>query len=117
MPEKVAINMQTLHWITPASPTDEKFLPDPSQDGVYIGINANGYYCCFTGWLRHGREIQCFYETAEETVRVMSGLVKWARIDPDSAHSTDDAETLRRIIAADKSAYRPAYGPNSRAAT
>ena len=53
--------------------------PPNDEDIIYVGINTAGYCGCFT----HYKFIQdvCLYETAEEEIKVMTGLKWWMELD------------------------------------
>lgn len=65
---------QVLIWVQAAAVG----LPQTDMETVFVGRNAAGYCGCFN----HMRAGVCYYETAEESVTVMSDLHEWARLSP-----------------------------------
>ena len=57
----------------------DKGSPPCDGDTVYVGINSNGYCGCFNE-ISGYRDI-CTYETAEDSVEIMSGLTYWKKLD------------------------------------
>ena len=84
----------TLLYTAPPAPTEQWILakdqlPPCRDDQLYIGVNFAGFAGVFNAVADIAGDVHCMYETAEETIDVMSGLEQWRVFDipalPDTA--------------------------------
>lgn len=57
-------------------------IPPCRDDQLYLGVNSNGYAGVFNAVADIAGDVHCMYETAEESVDVMSGLEIWQPFNP-----------------------------------
>lgn len=57
-------------------------IPPCRDDQLYLGVNSNGYAGVFNAVADIAGDVHCMYETAEESVDVMSGLAIWQPFNP-----------------------------------
>lgn len=61
--------------------------PPCDSETIFVGINSSGYCGCFnatTPSIEQKQEINCWYETAEDTARVMEDLLWWKLLEMPS---------------------------------